>query len=685
MKVEIPGYEVIRTLGSGGMAIVYLARDVKLGRNVAIKVLLENLSLDSRLRDRFFNEAKMMAGMSHPNIVTLHDYIEFGNRLALVMEYVEGRTLDEMIGKETGPLVAERALPLFRQILSAVRYAHSRGIVHRDLKPSNIIFSSEGVVKVTDFGIAKITGEKGLTHTGTRKPGSIYYMPPEAIHGKESTPRSDVYSLGITLYEMLTGAMPFDKNDTSELQTMLSITNGELPDPRSFYPDIPDSLVDVVFRSVSVEPGNRYADCDEFMKALSAVDGGSSDGYVTGGGGGSVPPAVSSPSRLSSIPWKVAGPVLGALGLVGLFIGLSGGDPSSDMSVTRYIEPPSPSLCVVDSIPRGPYFREITESRFVGPDRIAVLDYVSEGGYLFDGSGDYVGDLMFSSVPGGSVGLPMGICGSPGGEVLLSDWGSGSILSFGPGGEYISATSGYPVLPPGEIFCNDDGSLVGADLFMESSTSAGYRITRWDAAEEPSVVYRSYMKELNRSSAASRVSVYSDIPLFCVSEAGFVYAAVLSSGRYDVVCYAPEGDSLFSFGLNVAPVLRDSVALASCETHAERLTGISSSSWAPDSVYPAAVSMGVDRFSRLWIRRGSGEVPVFDLFDASDGSFLFTLEMPSLSGWKLRISSEGILAFPGDVSLPQMVYMLDVEHDPAVRDLQLESLGFYMMRSDDAR
>ncbi|MBZ0263489.1 serine/threonine protein kinase, partial [bacterium] len=239
----ITGYEIDRKLGSGGMGEVYLAHYFKLDRTVAIKVLASNLSDDPSIRARFQNEAKLMAKLSHPNIVQLYDILEDGQNLALVMEYIEGRTLDTIIGQEVGPIPEEQALPIFRQIADAVNYAHLKGIIHRDLKPANILVTPANHVKITDFGIAKIAGSRNLTRTGTRM-GTLFYMSPEQVEGKEVDFSADIYALGMTLYEMLAGKMPLKDHDTSDFAIMESILRKELPDPRTYYPHITEWLVE---------------------------------------------------------------------------------------------------------------------------------------------------------------------------------------------------------------------------------------------------------------------------------------------------------------------------------------------------------------------------------------------------------------------------------------------------------
>lgn len=273
MAKLIGSYSVLKKLGAGGMATVYLAEHKVLETKVALKVLLPNLTSDASLRQRFVNEAKMMAGLNHPNIVHLSDFIERGENLVLVMEYVDGTPLDRMIGEKYGPIPWEKALPLFKQILAGVACAHSQGIVHRDLKPSNVLVSSEGVAKVTDFGIAKVAGQQNLTRTGV-KLGTLCYMSPEQVLGKQVDQRTDIYSLGATLYEMLAGKMPRSEGDTSEYQIMKEIIEDDLPDPRTFYPHIPGWLVEVIRRAMARDKEQRISSCEDFLKLLEDGENG---------------------------------------------------------------------------------------------------------------------------------------------------------------------------------------------------------------------------------------------------------------------------------------------------------------------------------------------------------------------------------------------------------------------------
>jgi len=188
----------------------------------------------------------------------------------MVMEYVEGRSLDQMIGDEYGPIPHEKALPLFLQILEGIAYAHSRGVIHRDIKPSNVLVAKDGQAKITDLGIAKIAGKKGLTRTGAQM-GTLYYESPEQIRGaKDVDHRADIYSLGMTLYEMLAGRLPFDgEGDTSEFQVMSSIVNRQQHlDPRDYYPHVPEWLVRVVQQATHMDPDKRLQTCESFRDLL---------------------------------------------------------------------------------------------------------------------------------------------------------------------------------------------------------------------------------------------------------------------------------------------------------------------------------------------------------------------------------------------------------------------------------
>src|SRR5215471_9713361 len=196
---RIGDYEIVEVLGAGGMGQVYKVRNVLSERIEAMKVLLPNLEGDADLAERFLREIKVQAALDHPNIAKLHTALRASNQLLMVMEFVEGTSVEKLL--EHGALPVRDAAGFAVQVLDALAYAHSRGVVHRDIKPANIMRTPAGVVKLMDFGIARMKADRKLTQTG-RTVGSLYYMSPEQIKGAEPDPRSDLYSLGITLYEM---------------------------------------------------------------------------------------------------------------------------------------------------------------------------------------------------------------------------------------------------------------------------------------------------------------------------------------------------------------------------------------------------------------------------------------------------------------------------------------------------
>lgn len=266
---RIREYEIIRLIGHGGMGSVYLARHIHLSSHAALKVLHEHLTDAPSVKQRFINEAKTLNDLQHPNIVFQKEFFEEQGRLILVMEYVDGRGLDQLIGQEVGPVPWERALAIFEQVLEGIGYAHSKGIIHRDIKPSNILITGESKVKIADLGIAKISGVEGVTKVGDLV-GTPAYMAPEQIVDPDSVDhRIDIYSLGITLYEMVAGRHPFDSGDNvSEYALAKSVVDGNIPDPRTYYPHIPDWLVSVIMKSLSKDPDGRFQTCSEFLQAI---------------------------------------------------------------------------------------------------------------------------------------------------------------------------------------------------------------------------------------------------------------------------------------------------------------------------------------------------------------------------------------------------------------------------------
>ncbi|MBW3594022.1 MAG: protein kinase, partial [Actinobacteria bacterium] len=246
-------YAVIERVGVGGMAEVYRARDELLGREVAVKVLSERLSTDRSFVERFRREAQAAANLNHPNIVSLYDYGSDGATNFIVMEYIDGRSLGEVIAQEA-PLLPERAAEIASDVAKALERAHNAGLVHRDIKPNNIMMTSTGQTKVTDFGIVRALGgdtEQQMTQTGMVI-GTAAYLSPEQAQGNPVDARSDVYSLGCVLYEMLTGSPPFS-GDTPLAVAYKHVRETPEP-PSSINPDVPEDLDAITMKALAKNP-----------------------------------------------------------------------------------------------------------------------------------------------------------------------------------------------------------------------------------------------------------------------------------------------------------------------------------------------------------------------------------------------------------------------------------------------
>lgn len=267
---KILNYKIESLIGEGGMGNVYLAEHESIGRKVAIKALRPELANNDEIRSRFKNEASVMARLQHPGIVALYDYVDAEDGLYLVMEYVKGQELTEMLKKLDQPLSIDRTKKIMERILNAFAYAHKNGIVHRDVKPSNIIIDEDDNVKILDFGIAKLVGESqfNLTKTGTQV-GTVYYMSPEQVKAKELDQRSDIYSLGITFYEMLAGFCPYTSM-TSEYEVYDKIVREPLHPLTETMGDEYGSVWNVIEKATEKKPEDRFQNCDDFTKALSA-------------------------------------------------------------------------------------------------------------------------------------------------------------------------------------------------------------------------------------------------------------------------------------------------------------------------------------------------------------------------------------------------------------------------------
>ena len=262
-------YRLVSRLGSGGMADVWCADDLQLGRRVALKLLHRRFAEDEEFVERFRREASSAAGLQHPNVVSVYDRGEFDGTYYIAMEFLEGITLKDLVRRD-GQLEPARAIDLAIQILRAARFAHKRGIIHRDLKPHNVIVDAEDRAKVTDFGIAR-AGASDMTETGSIL-GTAQYLSPEQAQGHAVSAQSDLYAIGIVLYEMLTGAVPFD-GDSAVTIALKQVSEPPLP-PSRLNPSVTPELEAVVMRALAKQPDHRFSDADEFIAALEVARAG---------------------------------------------------------------------------------------------------------------------------------------------------------------------------------------------------------------------------------------------------------------------------------------------------------------------------------------------------------------------------------------------------------------------------
>ena len=247
-------YEIIRSIGEGGMANVYLAKDIILDRNVAIKILRGDLAGDEKFVRRFQREALSASSLSHPNIVEMYDVGEDNGTYYIVMEYVDGSTLKQVI-KKRGTLSLSEAIDVMLQITDGIKEAHDSYIIHRDLKPQNILYQENGEIKITDFGIAMALNSTQLTQTNSVM-GSVHYLPPEQASGKGATIKSDIYSMGILFYELLTGRLPFKGDNAVEIA--LKHMKNDIPSVREINDSIPQSVENIILKATAKNPKNRY-------------------------------------------------------------------------------------------------------------------------------------------------------------------------------------------------------------------------------------------------------------------------------------------------------------------------------------------------------------------------------------------------------------------------------------------
>jgi serine/threonine-protein kinase len=283
-------YRILSRLGSGGMADVYLARDESLGRLIANKVLKERLAADAEFVERFRIEAQAAASLNHPAIVAVYDRGRAGASPYIAMEYVDGESLKQRL-RRAGRVSADEAGATALAVLDALQEAHGRHIIHRDVTSSNVLVDDSGRVKVADFGIARM-GESALTRTGAML-GTSSYLSPEQAQGRSADERSDLYSLGVVLFEMLTGRLPF--TGESDLAVAMQHVSAAPPNPRSLVPDVPEAYAAVVMKALRKQPDDRYQSTQEFAEALRAARG-----------GGHEPSDHAAPRPPSDTPWPTA-------------------------------------------------------------------------------------------------------------------------------------------------------------------------------------------------------------------------------------------------------------------------------------------------------------------------------------------------------------------------------------------
>lgn len=267
-------YAIIRTIGEGGMANVYLAYDTILDRNVAVKVLRGDLANDEKFVRRFQREALSASSLNHPNIVEMYDVGEDDGQYYIVMEYVEGKTLKQLL-KKRGSLTITEVIDIMSQLTDGMAHAHDSYIIHRDIKPQNIMILDSGLIKITDFGIAMALNSTQLTQTNSVM-GSVHYLPPEQANGKGSTIRSDIYSMGILMYELLSGGVPYKGDNAVEIA--LKHLKEPLPSIRKKMPELPQSIENIILKATAKNPQNRYKDAREMHQdIITAMDEARSD------------------------------------------------------------------------------------------------------------------------------------------------------------------------------------------------------------------------------------------------------------------------------------------------------------------------------------------------------------------------------------------------------------------------
>lgn len=261
---KIHNYQISAQLGQGGMGTVFRATDTMLGREVALKMLHPQLTMQAQFLERFKKEARVLAQLLHPNIAVIYNFIEQDRNHYMVMEYVEGSNLDDLL-KKFRVLPADFLVPVFVQALEGLQHAHRKGILHRDIKPANLMLTPDGTVKLMDFGIARVTGEQKMTQVN-KIVGTVEFMAPELIQGKEASVSSEIYAMGATLYELVSGKLPFESD--TDFNLMQAILKKKVNPPERINPSVSPALSDIILKAMDKKPENRYPDARAFQQAL---------------------------------------------------------------------------------------------------------------------------------------------------------------------------------------------------------------------------------------------------------------------------------------------------------------------------------------------------------------------------------------------------------------------------------
>src|ERR1700748_661217 len=298
-------YRVVRRLGTGGMAEVFLAEDQQLGRKVALKLLHRRFAEDPGVVERFRREAQSAAGLQHQNVVSVYDRGEFEDTYYIAMKYLPGRTLKQLI-RDEAPIEPIRAIDITLQVLKAARFAHRRGVIHRDLKPHNVIVDDADQAKVTDFGIAR-AGASDMTETGSIM-GTAQYLSPEQAQGHAVSAGSDLYSVAVVLYEMLTGRVPFD-GESAVTIALKHVSEAPTP-PTAINPAVPPELEQVVMWALNKNPADRPTDADQFINALEAAKG-----VIQSGGRGQQTASMAALAAVGGVAAAYGSPAAGGAGV----------------------------------------------------------------------------------------------------------------------------------------------------------------------------------------------------------------------------------------------------------------------------------------------------------------------------------------------------------------------------------